>query len=105
MIAYFDSSVVLRRVFAEENPLAEWSKVTHVVSSVLSHIECRRAVDRMRFRPRHVHRVLLYRKLLNRAFERIEFVRLTDEVILEAAQPLPFSLRSLDAIHLATAID
>lgn len=38
------------------------------------------------------------------AAERIEFVRLTDEIILEAAQPLPFVIRSLDAIHLATAI-
>ena len=59
----------------------------------------------MRLTSRHAHRILLYRKLLNLVFERIDFVRLTDEVILEAAQPLPFSVRSLDAIHLATAID
>ena len=38
-------------------------------------------------------------------FERIEFIDVTDNLIAVASQPLPFAIRSLDAIHLATALD
>jgi predicted nucleic acid-binding protein len=105
VIAYLDASVILRIVFGEENPLAQWRSITHGVSSILAHVECRRAVDRMRFQPRHARFVASYRADLIEALEQIELADISDSVIVYAAQPLPFAIRSLDAIHLATALD
>lgn len=105
MIAYLDTSVILRIVFGEEKPLTQWRFITHGVSSILVHVECRRAVDRMRFKPRYARFVASYRTDLIEALEQIELADISDNVIVYAAQPLPFAVRSLDAIHLATALD
>jgi len=103
--AYIDSSVVLRIVFGEERPLAEWHLVRRAISSVLLHVECRRAVDRERITSRHFEQVALYRDALMQTFETFEFIDVTDDVISLAAQAMPIVIRTLDAIHLATALD
>ena len=105
MNAYIDSSVVLRIVFGEERPLAEWHLVRRAISSVLLHVECRRAVDRERITSRHFEQVALYRDALMQTFETFEFIDVTDDVISLAAQAMPIVIRTLDAIHLATALD
>ncbi len=46
-----------------------------------------------------------YRNLLIEALEWIEYVSISDEIIAIAAQPFPFVIKSLDAVHLATALD
>ncbi len=38
-------------------------------------------------------------------FETFEFIDVTDDVISLAAQAMPIVIRTLDAIHLATALD
>ena len=48
MIAYVDSSVLLRVVFGEANSLREWKKVTRAVSSQLIVTETLRTLDRVR---------------------------------------------------------
>ncbi|HEY6140818.1 MAG TPA: PIN domain-containing protein [Thermoanaerobaculia bacterium] len=102
---YVDSSVILRFIFAEPRPLAEWSLITRGVSSSLLHVECRRAIDRERHVTRDAKAVARYRNLLLNLVENLEILSVTDDVVAVASQALPFVIRSLDAIHLATAID
>ena len=47
MLAYVDSSVVLRMIlFEQPSPLAEWDQIDLAVSSTLLAVECHRSLDR-----------------------------------------------------------
>jgi predicted nucleic acid-binding protein len=105
VIAYVDSSVLLRFVLLEEHPLREWPLITQRISSVLLHIECRRRVDRARLTTRNEHTMAGYRNLLFEKLEGVDLFTVTNEIIAYASQAYPLAIRSLDAIHLATALD
>ena len=49
--------------------------------------------------------VARYRNLFLDLVENLDFLTVTSEVIAFAAQPYPFVVRTLDAIHLGTALD
>jgi hypothetical protein len=49
VIAYLDSSVLLRVVLGQRNALKEWGRVTQGVASALVEVECLRTLDRLRF--------------------------------------------------------
>jgi len=49
--------------------------------------------------------VARYRHLLFEKLESVDLFRVTDEILAYASQAYPFAMRSLDAIHLATALD
>jgi predicted nucleic acid-binding protein len=49
VIAYLDSSVILRLVLNEPDPLREWPDVHHGVTSALAEVEVLRTMDRLRF--------------------------------------------------------
>ena len=105
MIAYLDSSVLLRIVLGQPDALKEWRKVRTGVASALVAVECLRTLDRLRL----IHRIAdeaiaLRRETIYRLLEAVEVVELTAAVLSRAAQPFPTSLGTLDAIHLATAI-
>lgn len=105
MIAYLDSSVLLRVILRQSDALREWKKVRIGVASALVEVECLRTLDRFRL----VHRIAdeeiaRRRETVYRILETIEVVELTRAVLSRAAQPFPTSLGTLDAIHLATAI-
>ena len=67
------------------------------VSSALARVEVLRAARRAAIPPRSVRRA-------EQVLERIALVRLDDEVLEKAALLRPLELRSLDALHLATAL-
>ena len=48
MIAYLDSSVLLRLVLRQPGALKEWSSVEEGVTSALTQVECLRTLDRLR---------------------------------------------------------
>ncbi len=48
MIAYLDSSVVLRVVLGQRGSLREWKAVETGVASALLEVECLRTLDRLR---------------------------------------------------------
>lgn len=104
MIAYVDSSVVLRVVLGQPGRLAEWKSIVTGVASGLIEVECLRTLDRL-----HVAGNLLpddvavRREAVFRVLEGLELVELTRAVLHRAAQPMPGPLGTLDAIHLATA--
>ncbi len=106
MIAYLDSSVILRLVLSESNPLAEWSDVHHGVTSALAEVEVLRTLDRLRFLIPTIDPQALAgrREAAFRILEGLETVEITRVVLARAAQPLPTPLGTLDAIHLVSAM-
>lgn len=105
MIAYLDSSVVLRLVLGQANALEDWRRVSRGVVSALVEVECLRTLDRLRLVERLPEtEVAVRREAVFRLLETTEIVDLTRPVLDRAAQPLPTTLGTLDAIHLATAL-
>jgi predicted nucleic acid-binding protein len=105
VIAYLDSSVVLRVVLGQDDALERWHTIEVAVVNDLVQVECLRTLDRLRVQAllsdaqiaerRHA----VYRLLA--ASNRVELNRF---VLDRASQPLPTSLGTLDAIHLATTL-
>ena len=105
MIAYVDSSVLLRKVLRQSRSLKEWGVIQTGVASALVETECLRTLDRLRLRANLSDRDLSRRRAaVFRLLESMELVEITAPVLARAAQPLPTELGTLDAIHLATAL-
>jgi len=105
MIAYVDSSVVLRLVLGQPGALREWRSVERGVASALVEVESLRTLDRLRLAEGLPEADLAERReAVYRLLETIEIVEPTRFILTRAAQPLPVSLGTLDAIHLATAL-
>ena len=106
MIAYTDSSVFLRFVLAQPDRLTELDRYDGLVTSVLTEVECLRAVENLRLtRPMGHDEYFARRRAVYDRLGRAERVLVTAEILARAAGPLPAPLRSLDAIHLATALE
>jgi len=106
VIAYLDSSVILRLVLNEPDPLREWPDVHHGVTSAIAEVEVLRTMDRLRFSiPTLDPQVLAARREATfRVLEGLETIEITRVVLARAAQPLPTPLGTLDAIHLVSAM-
>jgi predicted nucleic acid-binding protein len=105
MIAYVDSSVLLRLALGQPNSLPEWRQIDRGVSSALILTESLRTLDRLRIRAGLSDTEIARRRAtildLVNSLELVE----VDSVVLErAAQPMPTELGTLDAIHLASAL-
>jgi predicted nucleic acid-binding protein len=105
VIAYVDSSVVLRVVLGQRGRLEDWSAIDRAVASALIEVECLRTLDRFRLAHQLTEAELVrYRVATYRLIEEIDLVEITRPVLSRASQPFATSLGTLDAIHLATAI-
>ena len=96
-LAYVDASAIVRLVLDEpgSEPMMRWFvESERVVVSVVGIIETRRAVGRHEHDIAHLDAVL----------ETFVTVELDSVVARRAALLAPSTLRTLDAIHLATAI-
>jgi len=103
VIAYLDSSVLLRVILGQPGRLPEWESIQTGVASALVEVECLRTLDRLRFHARISDADLAARReAVYRLTEEMEIVEPTPPVLRRAAQPTP--LATLDAIHLATAL-
>lgn len=104
MTRYVDSSVVLRILFDEPERLSVWAD-DQPVSSELLRVECLRVVDRARMSQGLDDETAS--RLRADAIDlvaRIALVPLSSRLLERAAEPFPTQLRTLDAIHLATAL-
>lgn len=104
MIAYVDTSVLLRIVLGEPKRLREWRSIDSPLSSELIRVEALRSIDRAR--------VLLHledpevaerRAGVLQLLSGFRLARVDSRVLARAADPFPTLIRTLDAIHLATA--
>jgi predicted nucleic acid-binding protein len=102
---YVDSSVLLRVVLGESGTLREWPRITRALSSELIRLECLRTIDRARIRHRlEDSAVAQQRAAVLEQLEGFDIVPVEATVLERAEEPFPTLLRSLDAIHLATAV-
>lgn len=105
MNAYLDSSVILRKLLGEIEPLKEWGRWEKGSTSELAMVEALRALDRMRLRGDILDAdVSSKRKALREMFERFSVITLNREVLDRASEAFPTIVATLDAIHLASAL-
>jgi predicted nucleic acid-binding protein len=105
MIVYVDTSVVLRILLREPDPVEIWGQWSKAYSSALWRVEALRTVDRLRLTHeiadaevadlvrdiQIVHETFAIHPVTNRIFQR-------------AGETFPTVVGTLDAIHLATAL-
>ena len=105
MTAYFDASVVLRKVLGQEGGLAAWDRATTVCCSAVARLECARVLDRARMSGGWpVDSLLAVGATLDVMFQTVQEIEISQAVLFRARSPLPVDLPTLDAIHLATAL-
>jgi predicted nucleic acid-binding protein len=105
MIAYVDSSVLLRVALGQPNALLEWRDIERGVSSALVITESLRTLDRVRLRVNLSDiEVARRRATILALIDSFELVEIDSGVLDRAAQPMPTELGTLDAIHLASAL-
>jgi predicted nucleic acid-binding protein len=105
MNAYIDTSVLLRIVLAEPRPLTEWRSIERALTSEVTRVEALRTIDRARIELRLSDRDVAERRAL--VLDTLDgfHVAQLDRVVLDrAAEPFPTLVRTLDAIHLSTAL-
>jgi predicted nucleic acid-binding protein len=104
VIAYIDSSVILRLVLGQRGALREWRAIDRGVASALVEVECLRTLDRLRMiEDLPEDEIARRRAAVYRVTESLELADPTRGILTRASQPLPIVLGTLDAIHLATA--
>ncbi len=105
MIAYLDSSILLRVVLRQPDGLRNWGAISEGVASHLIKVECLRTLDRLRRTNGMAdHDLSLRREAVFQLLAEVHLVELTKVVLNRASQPFPTPLGMLDAIHLATAL-
>ena len=109
MIAYAESSAVLAWLLGEPrggDVQRALSSATHVVTSTLTRLECRRGIARRELQGRVTrHDVERALDVFARASAHWTFIDVAPEVLDRASEPFPVEpVRSLDAIHLATVL-
>jgi predicted nucleic acid-binding protein len=105
VIAYVDTSVLLRVVLSQRDRLPEWSRIRQAVTSAMTEVECLRTLDRcLRQGLLAPEELAARRGLAVRLLERMDRVDVSPAVLRRAADPFPTPLGTLDAIHLATAL-
>ena len=105
MRVYVDTSVTLRVLFREHNPLPVWGRWTEAYASRLWLTEALRTLDRIR----HVAgitdpEVALLRHDIELIHGDLHIIPLSDRILSRAGEAFPTIIGTLNAIHLATAL-
>jgi predicted nucleic acid-binding protein len=105
-IHYFDSSVILRYSIGHKDSICNLSHYTDDAStSVVTAIECFRVLDRWRITGEVSESQLVdTRVLILKILQGLRIISLDARIAELAAQSFPIAIKSLDAIHLATAL-
>lgn len=105
MRTYLDTSVLLAVAFGERPRLPGWAALEQPVASELARVEALRSLDRRRAQGLlALSELVIRRGFVLELLEAIELVEVSRPVLARAAEPFPTPLRTLDAIHLSTAI-
>ena len=105
MIAYLDASVLLRIIVPQEPRLAEWKTLEAGVTSRITAVEVARGLLRL-WEWRQLTDDQYRRKsaVASVIIARLELLAVDDDVITTASSHFGAPLKTLDAIHLATAL-
>jgi predicted nucleic acid-binding protein len=102
--AYVDTSVLLRIVLEEPNPLPEWSEIAIGLTSALLRVECCRALDRL-VRDGNIADEQYAARLaeVDEMLAQMLVLPITPLVLRIASRRFGMRVDTLDAIHLSTA--
>lgn len=105
MIAYVDASVLLRIVLSEPDPLPEWEDLEPIASELIR-VECLRVIDRLRLLGAVTDAVVAERRTaISQLLAAFDLVSLSRPILERAADPFPTHVATLDALHLASAVE
>ena len=105
MIAYLDTSALLRIVLREPGALEDLRSYEALVSSELIGVESARTIDRLRIQGSLTTQEAAERtRAVNEWLEALDLVLLRPPVLSRASEPMPIPIGPLDALHLATAL-
>lgn len=105
MIAYLDTSALLRLVLREPGALEDLRSCERLVSSELIAVESLRTIDRLRVQGAlSVEEAASRRAIVADWLEAVDLVLLQRPILARASEPFPTLLGTLDALHLATAL-
>jgi predicted nucleic acid-binding protein len=105
MTVYVDTSVILRILFREPNPVEVWGKWDRALSSSLWRVEALRNVDRLRLGgDLSDEGVADLVREIRVVHETLAIYPLTETILQRASESFPTVVGTLDAIHLATAL-
>jgi len=105
VIAYLDTSALLRLVLREPGALRELRSCEALVSSEILAVESQRTIDRLRLQGAlSVEAAASRRKVVTEWLEAVDLVLLKSPILARASEPFPTPLGTLDALHLATAL-
>ena len=106
MTCYVDSSVLLRYLFGVDKRFNETSVCEAVGSSRLLQVECVRVIERHRLTGALDDRqTAKTHRLLVRLLEGLHIIEVTPAIIDRASQSYPTVVGTLDALHLASALE
>jgi predicted nucleic acid-binding protein len=105
VIAYLDTSALLRLVLREPGALEGLRSCEGLVSSELLAVEALRTLDRLRLQGAlSVDEAVARRETVTEWLEAVDLVLLRRPVLARASEPFPTPLGTLDSLHLATAL-
>lgn len=105
MVGFLDSSSVLEYILEGSTSLDPTWALERVFCSELLGIECRRAIFRDKMRGKLDDGAVLDAfDRFSEVWERTETLELTPTIKQRAAESFPFHVKTLDALHLATAL-
>jgi predicted nucleic acid-binding protein len=105
VIAYVDTSALLRIVLREPGAVDDLRTYDGLVSSELIAVESARTIDRLRNQGALTMEEATERiGVVNEWLEAVDLVLLRPPVLSRASEPMPMPVGTLDAIHLATAL-
>lgn len=106
MTVLVDTSVVLRKLFGERGALPEWARIRLAFASRILPVELGRVIDRARLAGDiDDAQVEQLQRESRRLLRSVEILALGERVLSRATSPMPTALGTLDALHLATALE
>jgi len=105
VIVYLDTSTVLRALLGQGRVLEAWGRWQEAYSSELLGVEARRVIDRLRLElALDDEGVAAAQQGVARIEGAVGSILLTRPVLRRASLPMATAVRTLDAIHLASAL-
>jgi predicted nucleic acid-binding protein len=105
VIAYVDSSVLLRFILDQPDPLTDLLQYDGRVTSSVTEVECLRGVESARWRGRlRGEEAADRRRIVYAQLRRMRRLPVSLSVIRRAGESFGLPVKSLDALHLASAL-
>lgn len=103
---YLDSSMVLGHILGEAGRVLRFKPRLGLYTSELTRIECLRTLDRLRLLNQWTDKEVIFRLgKLQEMGDYFNEVSLQPSILKRAGMPLPVPVKTLDALHLATALE